>query len=73
MSCIFCKIIDGQIPCFKVHEDEKTLALMDINPVARGHALIIPKYHTPNIYEAPAEWLAPVMATVGRVSRAVRD
>lgn len=73
MSCIFCKIIDGQIPCFKVHEDEKTLAFMDINPVARGHALIIPKYHTPNIYEAPAEWLAPVMATVGRVSRAVRD
>ncbi len=73
MSCIFCKIIDGQIPCFKVHEDEKTLAFMDINPVARGHALIIPKYHTPNIYEAPTEWLAPVMATVGRVSRAVRD
>ena len=73
MSCIFCKIIEGQIPCFKVHEDENTLAFMDINPVAPGHALIIPKFHTPNIYEAPADRLAPVMATVSRVARAVRN
>ena len=46
MSCIFCKIIEGQIPCFKVHEDENTLAFMDINPVAPGHALIIPSANT---------------------------
>ncbi|MEX0695811.1 MAG: HIT family protein [Rhodospirillales bacterium] len=72
-GCIFCKIIQGQIPCFKVHEDENTLAFMDINPVAPGHALIIPKFHTPNIYAAPADRLAPVMATVRRVARAVRD
>jgi histidine triad (HIT) family protein len=72
-DCIFCKIIRGEIPSFKVWEDEATYAFMDINPVAPGHALIVPKFHTPNIYEAPADWLGPVMGSVSRVARAVRD
>ena len=72
-DCVFCKIIRGEIPSFKVFEDDRTLAFMDINPVAEGHALIVPKYHTPNIYEAPEEWLGPTLASVGRVARAVRD
>ncbi|MDA0996719.1 MAG: HIT family protein [Proteobacteria bacterium] len=73
MSCIFCKIIDGQIPCFNILDDDKTLAFMDINPVAPGHALVVPKCHTPDIDDAPAEWLGPVMASVSRVAGAVRD
>lgn len=72
-DCVFCKIIRGEIPCFKVWEDDRTLAFMDINPVATGHALIIPKFHTPNIYEAPEEWLGPTLGSVSRVARAVRD
>ncbi len=72
-DCIFCKIIRGEIPCFKVWEDAKTLAFMDINPIAAGHALIIPKFHTPNIYEAPADWMGPTLGSVSRVARAVRD
>lgn len=72
-GCVFCKIIRGEIPSFKVFEDDKTFAFMDINPVAPGHALIVPKFHTPNIFEAPVEWLGPVMATVGHVARAVQD
>lgn len=72
-DCIFCKIIRAEIPCFKVWEDAETLAFMDINPVARGHALIIPKLHTPNIFEAPEGKLGPVMNSVSRVARAVRD
>jgi len=72
-DCIFCKIIRGEIPSFKVWEDEATYAFMDINPVAPGHALIVPKFHTPNIYEAPSDWLGPVMGSVSRVARAVRD
>lgn len=70
-ECIFCKIIREEIPCFKVYEDEHTLSFLDINPIAPGHALVIPKFHTPNIYEAPPEWLAHTMATVSRVARAV--
>ena len=72
-DCIFCRIIRGEIPSFKVWEDDRTLAFMDINPVATGHALIIPKFHTPNIYEAPEEWLGPTLGSVSRVARAVRD
>ena len=72
-DCVFCKIIRGEIPSFKVWEDDRTLAFMDINPVATGHALIIPRFHTPNIYEAPEEWLGPTLESVSRVARAVRD
>lgn len=70
-DCIFCKIIKEEIPCFKVFEDDHTLSFMDINPIAPGHALVIPKFHTPNIYEAPPEWVGYTMETVGRVARAV--
>lgn len=72
-DCVFCKIIRGEIPSFKVWEDDKTYAFMDINPVATGHTLIVPKFHTPNIYEAPEEWLGPTLGSVSRVARAVRD
>ena len=44
-SCIFCRIVRGEIPSYKVYEDEKTLAFLDINPSAPGHTLIIPKAH----------------------------
>lgn len=46
MDCIFCKIIAGDIPSYKVYEDEYLLAFLDINPVSPGHTLIIPKEHT---------------------------
>ncbi len=72
-DCIFCKIIRGEIPSFKVWEDAKTFAFMDINPIAAGHALIVPKFHTANIFEAPEDGLGPVMGAVSRVARAVRD
>ena len=44
-DCIFCKIIKGEIPCFKVYEDEKFFAFLDINPLNLGHTLLIPKQH----------------------------
>ena len=48
-NCIFCKIVAGQIPSFKLHEDAHTLAFLDINPANPGHALVIPKNHAPNL------------------------
>ncbi len=51
-NCIFCKIIDGEIPAHKVYEDEKVLAFLDVNPSSKGHTLVIPKGHVENIYEA---------------------
>ncbi len=71
-NCIFCKIIKGEIPSFKVHEDDKTYAFMDINPGNPGHCLAIPKFHAENIFTTPDEWMAATMATTRRVARAVQ-
>ena len=49
MDCIFCKIVKGEIPSYKVYEDDKIMAFLDINPYAPGHTLIIPKEHTLNL------------------------
>ncbi|MCR8746583.1 histidine triad nucleotide-binding protein [Romboutsia lituseburensis] len=53
MSCIFCKIVNGEIPCSKVYEDDKVLAFNDINPVAPYHILVIPKAHYESIIDIP--------------------
>jgi len=53
-DCIFCKIIKGEIPCYKVYEDEFFLAFLDINPVSLGHTLLIPKTHYRWVYDVPA-------------------
>lgn len=45
--CIFCDIVEEKAPCYKVHEDELSLAILDINPFSRGHCLVIPKRHVP--------------------------
>ncbi|MFA6185033.1 MAG: HIT domain-containing protein [Candidatus Shapirobacteria bacterium] len=52
-DCIFCKIIKGEIPCHKVYEDDKFLAFLDINPIAIGHTLLIPKTHFRWVYDLP--------------------
>jgi histidine triad (HIT) family protein len=72
-DCIFCKIIKGEIPSFNILEDGSTLAFMDINPGNTGHALVIPKYHTPDFLEAPEEWLSATMVTAQKVARAVKE
>jgi histidine triad (HIT) family protein len=56
-DCIFCKIIKGQIPCYKVWEDENHLAFLDIHPIKRGHTMVIPKIHYPYYFEMPTEKL----------------
>ena len=49
IDCIFCRIINGELPSFKVYEDDKNLAFLDINPVSPGHTLLIPKIHVAQI------------------------
>jgi len=71
-SCIFCKIVAGTIPCFKLFEDEQTLAFMDINPGNEGHALAIPKAHYPDLYSMPPALLGAVAQTAQRVALAVK-
>lgn len=71
-DCVFCKIIAGEIPSFRLYEDQNTLAFMDINPANRGHALAIPKKHEPNLLESTDETLAVTIATARKVARAVQ-
>jgi histidine triad (HIT) family protein len=72
-DCIFCKIIKGEIPCFKVFEDDNVLAFADINPISKGHVLIIPKRHVENMWEATEEELVTVMRTAKKLVHAIKD
>ena len=69
-TCIFCKIVAGQIPCFKLLEDANTIAFMDINPVNPGHALAVAKGHWPTVDVIPPEVLAEVAQTAQKVAKA---
>lgn len=70
-NCIFCKIVAGTIPSFKLYEDTATLAFLDINPANPGHALVIPKAHAANLYASEDKDLAAVMATARKVATAI--
>lgn len=61
MECIFCKIIKGEIPSYKIYEDEIIYAFLDINPYANGHTLIIPKKHTLDLSTIPVDTLNHIM------------
>jgi len=71
-DCVFCKIRDGQIPSVKVCEDERTLCFMDINPLNRGHCLVITRRHAATLWESDDGDLAAAMATARRVAVALR-
>jgi histidine triad (HIT) family protein len=71
-NCVFCKIIQGEVPSFKVFEDDRTLAFMDINPANPGHVLVIPKFHAPDVFEIAEPWLGASVDAARKVARAVR-
>ena len=71
-DCIFCKIIAKQIPASIVHEDEHTLAFMDLGQVNPGHVLVAAKAHAENVYALDDMQAAAVFRTVTRVARGVR-
>ena len=72
-DCLFCKIVAGELPSEIVQEDEHTLAFMDINPWTRGHALVIPRNHSRNLYEVDEEDLRRTAAGAKRLARRMRD
>jgi histidine triad (HIT) family protein len=72
-DCIFCKIVGGELPAEKVDEDEHTVAFMDLNPWTRGHALVIPRNHTPNLYEIEDDDLRHTAVAARRLARRMRE
>ena len=69
MSSIFSKIITGEIPCYKIYEDDKTFAFLDIHPETMGHTLVIPKKEVDKIYDLEDEDYDALMKTVKKLSR----
>lgn len=67
-DCIFCAIAAGEIPSFKVYEDDLVLAYLDINPCSKGHTLVIPKAHTEGLLDTSDETLAAIVARVKKVA-----
>jgi len=72
-DCIFCKIVKGEIPSFKVYEDEKVFAFGDINPISPGHSLIIPKRHAQDLWEISGDDLTAVHLASKKIIKAIQD
>lgn len=70
-NCIFCKIAKGEIPSYKVYEDDDLIAFLDINPFAKGHTLLIPKKHTKWVWDLDEKEYSNLMNTVKRIAKAL--
>lgn len=70
-NCIFCKILAGEIPSTAVYEDDDFKAILDVNPAARGHVIILPKNHAANIYELPDEDASKIMTVAKKIATAI--
>lgn len=71
-NCIFCKIVKGEIPCYKVYEDDRVIVFLDLYPATDGHTLVVPKAHFANLFEAEEDSLAAAALASQRVARALQ-
>ncbi|UZE93762.1 MAG: HIT family protein [Candidatus Pacearchaeota archaeon] len=72
-DCIFCKIATGEIPSYKIYEDDDFFAFLDIQPVNPGHALVIPKKHYENLLDIPQNILCEMMGVVQKLSKTITE
>ena len=72
-DCLFCKIVAGELPSHRIDEDEHTVAFMDINPWTRGHALVIPRNHSKDLYEIGDDDLARTNAAARRLAKRAKE
>ena len=72
-DCIFCKIVNGEIPCHKVWEDDDVLAFLDAFPTVDGHTLVIPKKHSENLFEVDEETLDKIIKTSKKIALMLKE
>lgn len=72
-SCIFCKIIAGEIPSHQIYEDKKYLAFLDIQPISRGHTLVIPKNHSTDLLHATPSERKGLLEVVAKIAPAIME
>lgn len=70
---IFSKIIAGQIPCYRIAENERFFAFLDIAPMARGHVLVVPKLEIDKLFDLPADYLAEILVFAQPIARAIEQ
>ena len=73
MATIFTRIVNGEIPCYKIAEDENYFAFLDINPMVKGHTLVIPKKEVDYIFDLDKETIAGLMQFAQRVAKAIES
>ena len=73
MDCVFCKIINKQIPAYKVYEDENIFAFLDIDPLAKGHTVVVPKKHAENILDLDDDDLSQLFLGVKKITQHLQD
>ena len=71
--CVFCKIVDGQIPSTTIFEDENVKVILDIAPAAKGHAILLVKQHVENIFELDAQLAGKIFSVVPKVAKALKE
>ncbi|KDB01588.1 putative cell-cycle regulation protein [Apilactobacillus kunkeei EFB6] len=71
-DCVFCKIIDGEIPSYTIYEDEYVKAFLDISQATPGHTLVVPKKHVANIYEYDEKLSEQVFSRIPKIARAIQ-
>lgn len=72
-DCIFCKIANGEIPSKTLYEDERFRVILDLEPAARGHALVIPREHASDLYELPEETASQVLVLAKKIAVRMAD
>jgi histidine triad (HIT) family protein len=73
MNCLFCKIISGEISTYKVYEDEDVLAFLDIEPLTKGHTVIVPKAHVENLLDLDDEKVKKLFLVVKKIAQNLKD
>jgi len=72
-NCIFCKIIKGELPCYKIYEDATVIVFLDINPWTKGHCLVVPKKHFQDIFDVDEQVLKNLILVVKKISFLVKE
>lgn len=73
MDCVFCRIIAGEIPCYKIYEDEHIVAILDISQATKGHTLLIAKEHYKNLYDINEDVAADIFRQVPKIANAIKN
>ncbi|MFH1029784.1 MAG: HIT family protein [bacterium] len=70
-NCVFCKIVKGDIPSYKIYEDDIVCAFLDIMPVNKGHILVVPREHFENIFSTPENVLCKIISVIKKITPAI--